>query len=101
MLPAISFYHHFVIYNIPCYCVLYLGNITSMLMLAKVGQVSERIVQEDSQWGAVYLRCSPVRWLHSVLLNREVERNGEICMREEDGKSEKRALAIEGRKTDR
>lgn len=46
--------------NIPYYCVLYIGNITSNLMLAKVGQVSERIVQEDSQWGAVYLHCSPV-----------------------------------------
>lgn len=71
-------------------------------MLAKVGQVSERIVQEDSQWGAVYLHCFPVSWLHSVLLNRELEKSGdEICMREEDGKASENALAIEKRKIDR
>lgn len=56
----------------------------------------ERIVREDSQWGAVYLHCSPVSWLHSVLLNREIERNeDEVYTREEDGKTnEKRALAV-------
>lgn len=56
----------------------------------------ERIVREDSQWGAVYLHCAPVSWLHSVLLNREIERNeDEVYTREEDGKtSEKRALAV-------
>lgn len=54
----------------------------------------ERIVRENSQW--VYLHCSPVSWLHSVLLNREIERNeDEVYTREEDGKTnEKRALAV-------
>lgn len=44
----------------------------------------------------MYLHCSPVSWLHSVLLNREIERNeDEVYTREEDGKtSEKRALAV-------
>lgn len=44
----------------------------------------------------MYLHCSPVSWLHSVLLNREIERNeDEVYTREEDGKTnEKRALAV-------
>lgn len=72
-------------------------------MLAKVGQVSERIVQEDSQWGAVYLHYSPVSWLHSVLLNRELEKSGDEIWDERRGSKEasENALAIEKRKVDR
>lgn len=72
-------------------------------MLAKVGQVSERIVQEDSQWGAVYLHYSPVSWLHSVLLNRKARKEWRWDLYERRGWKEasENALAIEKRKIDR